>query len=268
MVSELSNQPLCGRTILVSPNKRPGELATELEQHGARVIAWPVPEVGEPEHSQALDEAIENLFGYDWILFNNANAADFFLRRFQTLGHEIGELDILRVCGVGEETVHKLEESQIHTDVIPDRLPTRAIVDAIETYVGGRDRIRGLNFLIPGAGISRGYLREALEDAGGRVDSVTTYRTCSVTDPNLTLINALLQGGGIDCITFATASDVHEFAGVFDTSDLGLLLAGVAVACIDEITAKAANGFGLIPDMVTEDAEVLPRAIASYFHAD
>ena len=266
MASDLSNQTLPGRTVLVSPNEARGELATQLTRQGARVLSWPILDVRELDHSQALDEGIENLFGYDWIIFNNANAAIFFLRRFQTLGHEISELDILRVCGVGEETVHKLEESQIHTDVIPDRLSTRAIVDAIEAYVGGRDRIRGLNVLVPGGSIARGYLQEALEDTGGRVDLVASYRTSAAND--LARVGALLAGGGIDCVAFTTASDVHEFAGVFDTNDLDLVLAGVAVACIDEITAKAANGFGLITDMVTEDAEVLPRAIASYFHAD
>src|SRR5437016_10018056 len=118
-------QTLSGRTVLVSPNEARGELATELEEHGARVLPWPILDVSEPEHSQALDEAIENLFGYDWIIFNNANAVSFLLRRFQTLGHEISELDSLRVCGVGEETVHRLEESHVHIDVIADRRSTR-----------------------------------------------------------------------------------------------------------------------------------------------
>jgi len=264
MVSDISNQTLSGRTVLVSPNEARGELATQLARQGARVLSWPILDVGEPEHSQALDEAIENLFGYDWIIFNNANAANFFLRRFQTLGHEISELDDLRVCGVGEETLHRLEASQVHIDVIPDRLSTRATFGAVEAYVGGRRGIRGLNVLVPGAVTSPGYLQDALEDAGGRVDLVATYRTAAPND--LGRVGALLAGGGIDCVAFTTAAEVREFAGVFDTNELDLVLTGVAVVCIDEITAKAAE-FGLSADIVTGELESLAQAIASCFHA-
>ncbi|HMG72098.1 MAG TPA: uroporphyrinogen-III synthase [Pyrinomonadaceae bacterium] len=266
MASDLSNQTLSGRTVLVSPHETRGKLAAQLTRHGARMLSWPILDVSEPEHSQALDEAIENLFGYDWIIFNNANAVNFFLLRFRTLRHEISELDSLRVCGVGEETVHRLEEAQVHIDVTPDRLSTRATVEAIEAYVGGRDRIRGLNVLVPGGSIARDCLQEALEDTGGRADLVASYRTSAANV--LARVGALVAGGGIDCVAFTTASEVREFAGVFDTNDLDLVLAGVAVACPDEITAKAANEFSLTADIVAEDAEVLPRAIASYFHAD
>ena len=107
----VSNQSLSGRTVLVSPGKAQGELATELKQHGARVLTWPGLDIGGPEAYDALDEAIENLFGYDWLIFRNTNAVDFFLRRFHNRGHEISELDALRVCAVGEEAVTKLEEA-------------------------------------------------------------------------------------------------------------------------------------------------------------
>jgi uroporphyrinogen III methyltransferase/synthase len=266
MISELSNQALSGRTVLVSPNEAQGKLATQLTRHGARVLPWPTLDIGEPENYLALDEAIENLFGYDWIVFHNVNAAKFFLRRFQTLGHEISELDSLRVCGVGEATVHRLEDSQVHIDVIPDGLSTRTIFDAIEAYVGGRGGIRGLNVLAPGAVTFRGYLQDALEDAGGRVDLVANYRTSAAND--LARVGALLAGGGIDCIAFTNARDVREFADVFDTNDLDLVSAHITVVCPYEITSKAANEFGLSADIVSEDAEVLPHATVSYLHAD
>ena len=174
--------------------------------------------MGEPESHEALDEAIENLFGYDWLIFRNVNAVNFFLRRFQTLGHEISELDSVRVCGVGEAVVHRLEESPVHVDVIPDHLSFPAIYDAIETFVGGCQALPGLNFLVPTAGTSVSYLQQLVEDAGGRVDLVKTYRTCLTNDSSR--INALLMGGGIDCVAFTNLAELHEFAEVFDTDDL------------------------------------------------
>ena len=268
MGSVLSNQSLSGRTLLISPNDSSGELARELEDCGARVLTWPILDIGEPENHEALDEAIGNLFGYDWLIFQNINAVNFLLRRFQNLGHEIGELDAVRVCGLGEETVRELEESQVHVDVIPDRLSSQAIFAAIETYVGGREPLRGLNFLVPSAGAPRGYLPEALEDAGGRVDLIPAYRTCSANDPGR--LNALLTGGGIDCIAFTNASEVREFAQVFDTNDLDRLLADVAVGCVDDRAAQAASLLGLTADIISQEAEApaLAQAIGFYFRPD
>ena len=174
------------------------------------------------------------MFGYDWLVFQNPNAVHFFLRRFQELGHDISELDALRVCGVGEETTPELEAAQVHLDVVPDQPSSQAVRGAIEMYAGGADALHGLNFLIPGAAASRDHLPEALQDTGARVDTVAAYRTCSGNDPTLLCINTLLAGGGIDCVAFTNSSQVFEFAAVFDTNDLRRMLEGVVVACIDK----------------------------------
>lgn len=263
MDSESKQRPLAGRTVLIAPSGAP-ELTTELERYGARVLTWPKLDVRALDNCDALDESIENLFGYDWLIVRNANAVDFFLRRFQELGHEISELDALRVCGVGEEAVSKLESAQVHVDVIPDRPSSQAVCGAIETYAGGPDALRGLTFLIPGAGASRDYLPAALQDAGARVDLVATYLTCTANDPTLARITTLLTGEGIDCIAFTTPSEQLEFASLFDTSDLGQFLSGVAVACLDENTADEAVRFSLTADIIPLKSSLpaLAQAIA------
>jgi uroporphyrinogen-III synthase len=252
---------LTGRTILISPSDLHGcELATELERHGARVLAWPRLDISPLDTYAAIDEAIENIFGYDWLVLRNVNAADYFLRRFQELGRDISELDPLRVCAIGAATVARLEESQVHLDVVPDRLSSTAVFSAIETYVGGRDSLGGLNFLIPRAAIAADSLTHSLEEAGARVDEVTTYRTCAASSPDLAHIKALLTGGGIDCIAFAGSSEVHEFAAVFDSNDLSRLLQDVAVVCIDDSATRAAADFDLHIDIAGTESTSLGLA--------
>lgn len=250
---------LAGRTVLISPTVG-GELTTELEHHGARTLTWPRLDVSRLENHSALDEAIENLFGYDWLIFRNSHAVDFFLRRFRELGRDISELDALRVCAINEATKASLEECQVHVDVIPDRASSAGALGVIERYVGGRDSLGGLNFLIPRAAIASDSLTRSLEEAGARVDEVTTYRTCAASNPDLAHIKGLLTGGGIDCIAFAASSEVWDFAAVFDTNDLQRLLDGVVVACIDESTAKLAEQFGVHVDIQPTNA--LPGALA------
>src|SRR5712692_1167420 len=230
------NQSLANRTILVAPSGD-HELATELVRHGARVLAWPQIEIVEPDSYGALDEAIKDLFGYDWLIFANVNAASFFLRRLQHLEHEISELDAPRVCALDDATRQQLEESHVHVDLVPEKLAIEGVIAALETYNGGRDSLRGLNFLLPRAAISRDRLPQALEDAGARVDVVAAYRTAS-NNSELVQLKVLIESGGIDCIVFTTPSSVRTFSQLFDTNDLSRLLKVVAVACADDNTAR------------------------------
>jgi uroporphyrinogen III methyltransferase/synthase len=263
-----TNQPLGGRTILVAPDDaRARELTAELTRCGARVIAWSKVEIIAPERFATLDEAIQNLFGYDWLIFANINSAGAFLRRLQHLGHEISELDALRVCALDEAARQQLEEAHVHVDLVPETLATEGVTAALETYNGGRDSLRGLNFLIPRAAISRDYLRPAIEGAGARVDLVPAYRTAGSDNSKLVQLNVLIEGGGIDCVAFTTSSSVRALSQLFDTNDLSPLLKEVAVACIDEAATQAATEFGLRAQITTAESTIpaLARAIASSF---
>lgn len=258
---------LAGRTILIAPSGSEGRaLSTELGAFGARVIACPAVEITEPESYAAIDEAIENLYGYDWLIFSNANGVDYFLRRFRQLGREIDDLDALRVCAIGEATARTLEESHIHVDLIPEQIKSEAVFASLSTYAGGAENLGRLNFLIPRAAIVRDHLSQMLEDSGARVDVVVAYRTAGPLDTKLTNLNALLAGGGIDCVAFPGVASVQNFVDLFDTNDLSQLLAGVAVACIDDITARAAANSGLETAVIPTESTpaALARAIAAH----
>lgn len=229
------------------------------------MLVWPKLNLGEPEDYQALDEAIENLFGYDWLIFKNEDAVDFFLRRFQTLAHEISELDALRVCGAGEAAVRKLEASQVHIDVIPDRPSSGALLDAIGTYVGGREAMRGLTFLVPSAALARDRLQQLIAEAGARIDTVAAFCTVAQTDASLVQLNAILTGGGIDCIVFNSSADVLDFARLFGTNDLAQLLAEAEIACADSSASQTAGDFGLHAHPTADDPGALAARICRRF---
>lgn len=257
-------QSLAGRTILVAPDD--GELATEFVHDGARVLVWPRIEIVEPDNYRALDEAIQNLFGYDWLIFANVNAAGFFLRRLQNLGHEISELDALRVCAFSDATRQQLEESHVHVDLVAETFATDGLMAAIETYNGGRDSLRGLNFLLPRAAISRDYLRQAIEDSGARVDVVVAYRTAGSHNSELVQLSVLLEGGGIDCVVFTTPASVRDFSQLLDTDDLSRLLKEVVVVCLDNNTARIAAEFGLQDHLVPTEPGAAPLVSALTAH--
>ncbi|HEY6046896.1 MAG TPA: uroporphyrinogen-III synthase [Pyrinomonadaceae bacterium] len=235
--------PLSQLTIIV-PFETAPEHRRQLEQAGARVIVCPQTNIEAPDDYSAMDEAIENLYGYDWLIFVQSHAAAFFLERFQKLGHETSELDSLRVCALGESTVELLEDRSVHIDVIPERFAAEAVVAALANYSGGAGSLRGLNFLLPQAAIGRDYLKDDLADAGARADVVAAYRTVAAHDAGLPRLRTLMLNGGIDCVIFRDTADVNDFASLFDFNDLSRLLSNVTVACLDDESHAAAGRLG------------------------
>lgn len=260
--------PLAGRTVVITRARaQAAEFAAELERYGARVIACPTIEIVEPESYQPLDDAIENLYGYDWLVFTSVNGVEHFLRRLVARGHDASELDELRVCAIGEATAERLREARVHVDVIPDQFKAEGVFAALELFLGGYDQLSGQNFLIPRAAVARDYLPRALAAAGARADVVPAYRTVQPHSTERGRVEAMLTGGAVDCITFTSSSTVTNFAQMFDTTDLSELLEGVTVACIGDITASTAARYGLRTDIQPDEYTIpaLARAIAEYY---
>ena len=261
------NQPLLGRTVVITrAASQAGEFVTALERYGAAVIICPTIAITDPESYQSLDEAIENLYGYDWIVFTSANAVDYFLRRFSARGRYSGDLDELRVCAIGEATANKLRGAHIHVDVVPVHSLAEGVFAALQEFVGGPEHIQGVNILFPRAAFGRDYLPKFLEAAGARVDVVTTYRTVLPENLDRGRLSAMLAGSA-DCIAFTSSSTVKNLALLFNTQDLGETLKGLTVACIGDITATTAAEYGLCVDIQPSQFTVpdLARAIAEYY---
>src|SRR5256714_14974383 len=101
--AETSGRPLGGRTVMITrAREQAAEFAAALEGYGARVVSCPTIEIVAPESYALLDDAIENLFGYDWVVFTSVNGVEHFLRRLEAAGQGGGELADLRVCAIRE----------------------------------------------------------------------------------------------------------------------------------------------------------------------
>ena|SRR5437667_2893966 len=260
-------RPLAGRTVVITrARSQADEFVVELEKYGTRVIVCPTIEITEPATYERLDEAIDHLYGYDWLVFTSVNGVDYFLLRLKARKHDISEIDELRVCAIGDATAERLRAAHIHVDVVPEQFKAEGVFAALERFVGGGEMLLGLNFLIPRAAVARDYLPKALEGAGARVDVVPVYRTILPDKLDRGRLGAMLAGSA-DCIAFTSPSTVRNLAQLFDTQDLGETLAGVVVACIGDITAQTAAEYGLHVDIQPEQFTIpaLACAIAKHF---
>ncbi|MFN2493188.1 MAG: uroporphyrinogen-III synthase [Pyrinomonadaceae bacterium] len=262
-----SQHPLAGRTVVITrAQSQASEFVNELERFGATVIVCPTIEIGELENYERLDEVIEHLYGYDWLIFTSVNGVEYFFRRLKTRKREISNIDEFKVCAIGEATAEKLRELRVHVDLIPQEFKAEGVFDGLERFVGGPAGLKGLNILIPRASVARDYLPKALHNAGARVDIVPVYRTSLPQNADRGKIAALLSGSA-DCIAFTSSSTVRNLAQLFDTEDLSGPLSGVVVACIGDITGRTAQEFGLSVDIQPEQFTIpsLASAIADYF---
>jgi uroporphyrinogen III methyltransferase / synthase len=260
-------RPLSGRTVVITrAQAQADEFVTELEQYGASVIVCPTIEISKLENYERLDEAIDHLYGYDWLVFTSVNGVDYFFQRLKARGREVSDIDDVKVCAIGEATAERLRDLHIHVDIIPAEFKAEGIFAALERFVGGKNALQGLNVLIPRASVARDYLPKALEQSGARVDVVPAYRTSLPPQLDRGRVAAMLSGGA-DCIAFTSSSTVRNLAQLFDTQDLSESLGGVVIACIGDITARTAADFGLQVEVQPEQFTIpaLARAIADYF---
>lgn len=268
MSDATKEKPLKDINIVVTrARKQSDTFALSLESLGAKVLSCPTIEIVPPDNYELLDEAIENLYGYDWLIFTSVNGVEHFLQRFESLGHDITELYDLRVCAVGEATAVCLRDSDIHVDVVPRLFSAEGVYESLLDYVGGVENLKLLNFLLPRAAVARDYLPNALEAASARVDDVPVYKTIASKSPEFAKVKALIQGGGVDCITFTSPSTITNFAQLFETNDLSKILADVKVACIGEITSTTATEFGLVTEIRPAESTIpsLTNAIIEFF---
>lgn len=268
MSETVNEKPLSEITIVITRARAQAEaFASKLESYGAKVLSCPTIEIVPPDNYEQLDEAIDNLYGYDWIIFTSVNGVEHFLERFESSGHDTTELYDLRVCAVGEATSVRLRDSDIHVDVVPRTYTAEGVFIALSDYLGGIEQLNRLNFLMPRAAAARDYLPNALQSAGARVDDIPVYQTIAHKSPEFAKVKALIQGGGVDCITFTSSSTVSNFAQLFETNDLSKILEGVKVACIGEITSTTAAEFGLTTDIRSHEYTIpaLTDAIIGFF---
>ena len=261
------SKSLAGRTVVVTrAASQAGEFVVELERYGAKVIICPTIEIAEPESYERLDEAIDHLYGYDWLIFTSANAIEFFLRRLNARGVKVEELDEIKVCAIGQASADKLRDAHVHVDVIPSQSKAEGVFAALSEFVGGAEQLHGLNILLPRAAVARDYLPKALEDAGARVDVVTAYRTVIPENLDRGRLSAMLAGSA-DCIAFTSSSTVKNLALLFDTHDLSKVLSGVTIACIGDVTTATAADYGLNVQIQPAQSTVkdLAKAIADYY---
>ncbi len=242
------SKPLFGTTIAVTRSHDQADtFSRKLIECGATVISFPVIEIVPPASWSELDTALNSIARYDWIVFTSVNAVTFFMKRLKHLGKDVRALQNVRICAVGPSTGENLERYGVKADVIPAEFKAEGVVDAFRN-----ESIKGKKVLFPRAKEARELIPQKLRDRGAEVTVVTAYENVKPV-AEIKNINKLLADKKITAVTFTSSSSVRNFAELIGHRENPSLMENVVVACIGPVTARTAEEYGMLADIVPKE---------------
>jgi len=256
-------RPLFGKRIVVTRTReQASELVTALEGYGADCLEYSTIQVEPLSSYEILDEELDRLNEYHWVLFSSINAVQYFFDRLYARGLDARNLKGPHVAAVGKATADFLLHYGIVADLIPAIYTAEGLAQSLLDF-----GVEGRNILIPRATKAREFLPETLRGAGAQVTVVPVYQNV-VPQGSKEQLRSALENGQVDMITFTSSSTVTHFLGMIDAAgpeELKGLMSGVKIAAIGPITAKTVTDNGLSVD-VQPGAFTIPDLVEAIVH--
>lgn len=256
------NRPLFGRRVVVTrAREQASGFKAVLSQLGAHCIEFPTIEIQPPDSWEPLDDALDGLSTYDWVIFTSVNGVKFFMERLRAAGKDARALSGLRLATIGPKTSEALEGCGLHPDLVPSEYRAESVLEGL-----AGENVAGKRFLMPRALVARDILPDTLRKKGAHVDVVPAYQTVLPRHGSQEVLQHLHEGG-IDCVTFTSSSTVSNFFSLFDKNEILPLLRKTAIACIGPITAQTAREHGLDIDIMPSEytIDALVNSIRDHF---
>jgi uroporphyrinogen III methyltransferase/synthase len=256
-------RPLYGRRIVVTRARAQASGFLErLRAMGADAVEIPVIAVEPAAEQRDLDAALQRLAEpHDagrWAVFTSANAVDLVWDAVDRAGRDARDFAGVHLVAIGPETAAALHRHGLRADLVPAEYVAEAVADAMLAH-----DLRGARVWLPRAAMARDVLPDRLRDAGAEVDVLPVYRTV-LPDSARAALDAALEGGAIDAVTFTSSSTVQHFVSALDGRPFP---DGAIAACIGPVTARTAEAAGLPVGVVATEYTTagLAAALAAHF---
>ncbi len=244
---------LSQRTILVTrPGSKAEQMAKIVRRHNGIPIIFPTIEIDPPQSWQPVDETIQIITSFDWIVFSSANGVKFFLERLDSRRSRSSINDI-SIAAVGSKTADSLRTRQVPVDLVPRDFTVEGLSKALSTRVRS-----GQHLLWIRGSKARKMLKVTLESMGVAVREIVVYRNVPAEPSNTDRVTAALVRGEMDYLTFTSPSTFQNFVDIL--GDAGLedpiaTLQSQTIAAIGPVTSQSIEEYGvpvaLVPDTST-----------------
>jgi uroporphyrinogen-III synthase len=202
-----AGQPLAGKRILVTraPHQA-GRLAEALEAHGAEVLRLPTIEIVPPETYSPLDEALDRISGFDWLIVTSANGVASLADRMEFLSIPGQRFHHLQVAAIGSATAGALRRMGLTVSAMAGEYVAEAVVSLLS------ERVARKRVLLVRAAVARDVIPEQLRKCGAEIHVVEAYRTVVPFDSIEQVRKLFGEGKPLpDAITFTSSSTVNNF---------------------------------------------------------
>ncbi len=253
--------PLFGKRIIVTRARDQARaFCDSLEELGAEAVTIPTIEIREPQSWKPLDDAIERLESFDYLLVTSVNGVRNFLARLMACGRDLRDLKGLKIGAIGPVTAAEFSRTGIRVDFVPPRYQGEGLLEALKDH-----EVRGKAFLIPRAKVARDLVPRVLSERGARVEVVEAYETVTPSVSPGELEELLTPRP--QAITFTSSSTVTNFARMLGATSLSKSLEGVAIASIGPITSESLRKLGLKVDIEAAESTLpgLAAALTEFF---
>ena len=173
------------------------------ENYGAKVLDLPALVIGPPDDFSSLDNALNELASFHWIIFSSSNGIESVEKRLQQRNLSLSNVPkSLKFAVVGRKTADYLNQIGIHADFIPPEFVADSLINNFP--VSGM----GLRILIPRVQSGgRQILAQSFRDSGANVVEVSAYQSyCPQKIPEITA--DALNNLDVDAITFTSSKIV------------------------------------------------------------
>ena len=184
-----------------------GEAKRLLEAEGARVLDLPALVIGPPDDWGPLDDALDELEDFHWLVFSSANGVQAVEQRLQQRGSCLARRpDSLKIAAVGRKTAALLDGLGAPADFVPPRFVADSLIENFP--VSGF----GLRMLLPRVQSGgRTLLADVFAKAGVRVVEVAAYESrCPETMPEPTA--EAIAAEDVDVICFSSGKTASHSA--------------------------------------------------------
>ncbi|HVE59937.1 MAG TPA: uroporphyrinogen-III synthase [Pyrinomonadaceae bacterium] len=213
------------------------KLISELKKKGENCLIFPLIETEKLEITETAAHHLRNLTDFDWIIFTDVFAADYFIEALRELETDFFELDNLTVCAIGEAVADRLRFVQVHADVIPSKIKDEAVFSEISQFVGGV--FDGLRFLIVTEQSADLALIEKLKAEQAIVEELPLYKADFQDRSEIIKLKTLLTSGAVDEFIFSSPDDLASLKFLTSEADLASLLNETRVSAVSEIVYQS-----------------------------
>jgi uroporphyrinogen III methyltransferase/synthase len=229
--------PLFGQRIVVTrPAGEAERSAASLEALGAEVLLAPTVEIGPLDDPCRLDETIDRLGEFDWLVFTSGNGVRAFLERLDHQGRDLRALGHLKLAAIGPSTDQVLREYRLRADVIPESFRSESLADALEPVV------RGQRVLLARADRGRTILRDRLVQVA-RVEQVAVYRNVDAAAIPTEIMDRI-EHATVDWITLTSSAITERLHSLLSPSARELIGRKIRLASLSPVTSQTASKLG------------------------